>query len=266
MRPACVLRGTFAQTTRRFHYPKECSGWLKWQQSSNQLLNYTLRCLCACVCVLMSMQRYNVCLRMYGRVYLVRKWNGLQSQINPITSGENCARCCSKRIYFADEVIFNEHGFASLFPGENCEGMWYNKLCAVEEKQWYRVVMCSLERTNDSDAATTIVSLIPITATWEPLVPQEVGVGRGLIFVGRSRPESFGVVWCRLKSSGVVQSRLKLSGVDSDPTAIISQPTPADPGWLWTTLNDSERLWTTLDDSGRLWTTPEDFRRRNLLT
>ena len=46
----------------------------------------------------------------------------------------NCARCCSKRMYFADEVIFNEHGFARLFPGENRDGMWYSKFCAVEEK------------------------------------------------------------------------------------------------------------------------------------
>ena len=59
------------------------------------------------------------------------------------------------------------------------------------------IVMCSLERTYDSDPTPAIVSPIPTAAKWEPLVPLGVGVFRS-----------------RVECSADIRSRLKSSGVD----------------------------------------------------
>ena len=78
-----------------------------------------------------------------------------------------------------------------------------------------------MERTHDSDPTPTIVSPIPTSKKWEPLVPAgvgalvlaEVGVVRNHGRPVQTRSESSRVIQSRPESSGVVRSCPESSGV-----------------------------------------------------
>ena len=146
------------------------------------------------------------------------------------------------------------------------------------------VVMCSSERTDDSDPTPAIVSPIPITSNSGPQVPHRVGVVQSIsessgVVWSPSRPESSAVVWSRPESSGVIRRRSR-----QDSFGVVrSQQEPSGVMCVWSNISFRfvfflsfnlrvhfvyrplfrRRLWTTSTptDSQRLPTTPEDFER-----